>query len=185
MIKANINQVIKEFSATLSQVSELDIATFIQHIQSAKRIFIAGRGRSGLQMSGFAMRLMHMGFSVYVIGDVTTPAIQPSDLLIIGSSSGKTASLISFAERAKAKNASIALFTLAPSSPLRTIADVTITLPTSSPKLENNTTPKATLPMGSLFELSMAILCELIVLELMALTNSSESDMFARHANME
>lgn len=185
MIKATISQVVKEFEATLSQVNEDDIAAFIKHIRSAKRIFIAGRGRSGLQMNGFAMRLMHMGFDAHVVGDVTTPSIQEGDLLVVGSGSGRTASLVSFAEKAKAQRASIALFTLASSSPIGAMADVTLTLPASTPKLANHTVPKATLPMGSLFELSMAILCELIVLELMAITNTSERDMFARHANME
>ena len=38
----------------------------------------------------FAMRLMHLGFVVYVIGDVTTPSINEDDCLIAISGSGET-----------------------------------------------------------------------------------------------
>ena len=52
-------------------------------------------------MRGFAMRLMHLGLQVYVVDDVTTPAIKTEDLLIIGSASGNTKSLVQYAGQAK------------------------------------------------------------------------------------
>ncbi len=183
--KETVTKTLEEFKATLLSVKEADINDFLSLVQSANRIFLAGRGRSGLQMSGFGMRLMHMGFQVHVVGDVTTPSIQQGDLLILGSGSGRTASLISFAEKAKAQNAMIALFTIAASSPLHDKADISFCLPASTPKLDANPNPKSLLPMGSLFEFSMGILCELIVLNLMALMNATEEHMFTRHANME
>src|SRR5437868_14505817 len=50
-------------------------------IQRAERIFVIGAGRSRLAISMVAMRLMHLGLRVHVIGEVTTPAIQGGDLL--------------------------------------------------------------------------------------------------------
>lgn len=40
---------------------------------------------------------MHLGLQVYVVDDVTTPAIKTEDLLIIGSASGNTKSLVQYA----------------------------------------------------------------------------------------
>ena len=77
-------------------VSEmLDVA---DALNGAKRIFIAGIGRSGLIGKTFAMRLVHMGFLVYIVGDATTPAIQANDLLVIVTGSGTTKTLQLYAE---------------------------------------------------------------------------------------
>jgi len=35
-----------------------------------------GVGRSGLIGRAFAMRLMHLGFEVYVLGETITPAVE-------------------------------------------------------------------------------------------------------------
>ena len=40
------------------------------------------------------MRLMHMGFDTYVVGEVVTPSITDKDVLLIGSGSGSTSSLV-------------------------------------------------------------------------------------------
>ena len=44
---------------------------------------------------------MHLGYTVYFVGEPTTPSIQEGDLLILGSGSGNTASLVSNAKKAK------------------------------------------------------------------------------------
>ena len=55
----------------------------------------------------FAMRLMHLGFVVYVIGDVTTPAIKEKDCLIAISGSGETRTVTIAAETASDSGASV------------------------------------------------------------------------------
>ena len=60
-------------------------------IDKNKCIFILGAGRSGLMARGFAMRLVHIGYTVYVIGETITPSIQAGDVLVSVSGSGKTA----------------------------------------------------------------------------------------------
>lgn len=47
----------------------------IEYIMGADSIFIMGAGRSGLVGKAFAMRLMHLGFTSYVVGESTTPAV--------------------------------------------------------------------------------------------------------------
>lgn len=57
---------------------------FADAILKADRIFVAGAGRSGFVARAFANRLMHMGLTVFFVGEPTTPAIKAGDLLVIG-----------------------------------------------------------------------------------------------------
>ena len=52
------------------QLTELD-----SYIQKANKIYVAGAGRSLMMIRGFAMRLMHMGYKAFVVGETTTPAL--------------------------------------------------------------------------------------------------------------
>lgn len=65
----------------------------IEEIRNSDRIFVVGTGRSELVGKAFAMRLMHLGFNVHVVGEVTTPAIRDKDCLIAISGSGETKQL--------------------------------------------------------------------------------------------
>ena len=60
----------------------------------------------------FAMRMMHMGIDAYVIGETVTPNFEKDDILIIGSGSGETKSLVSMAEKAKSIGGTIAAVTI-------------------------------------------------------------------------
>ena len=64
-------------------------------------MFCAGAGRSGFQVKGFAMRLMHMGISSYVVGETCTPNIKEGGLLVICSGSGETKSLVNHAKKSE------------------------------------------------------------------------------------
>lgn len=48
---------------TLKKIDE-----FIFALEDAKNIFVMGAGRSGFVAKAFAMRLMHLGYNVYVVG---------------------------------------------------------------------------------------------------------------------
>ena len=45
-------------------------------VDGAGRIFVAGAGRSGLVSRFFAMRLVHSGYQVNMVGEIVTPAIK-------------------------------------------------------------------------------------------------------------
>lgn len=81
------------------------IAGIIPFIQQAERIFVVGAGRSGLSMRSAAMRLMHAGYTVFVVGEITTPAIGKGDLQITASGSGTTGSIVKAADPAAAAKA--------------------------------------------------------------------------------
>ncbi len=64
------------------------------HLGQTGRVFVAGAGRSGLVLRMAAMRLMHLGMTVHVAGDTTTPAISSGDLLLVASGSGTTSGVV-------------------------------------------------------------------------------------------
>ena len=96
-----INKVLTELEIALTGINDKEIEKLIQAILTSKKIFLAGAGRSGLMIKAFAMRLIHMGFTAYVVGETITPAIASGDLLIIGSGSGSTDSLVVIVGKAR------------------------------------------------------------------------------------
>ena len=60
--------VLQELTHTLSSIDEVQAENFVQLIDEADEVFCAGAGRSGFQVKGFAMRLMHMGVRPMSLG---------------------------------------------------------------------------------------------------------------------
>jgi 6-phospho-3-hexuloisomerase len=180
-----IATVLQEAADTLHAVDETRLVELRQALTDAPRIFVAGRGRSGLQMRAFAMRLMHLGLPVHIVDEVTTPAIESGDLLLIGSGSGQTESLVRFAQTASKIGADVALITATASSPIAAVADIIVRLPAPTPKASESDLSTSIQPMGSRFEASVGILSDALILLLMDDFETSAEQMFARHANLE
>ncbi|CAG1012279.1 6-phospho-3-hexuloisomerase [Anaerolineales bacterium] len=181
-----VEQVLSELTACIQQLPAESLAQAGRLVESASRVFVAGAGRSGLCMKAFGMRLMHMGKTVHVIGETTTPAITAGDLLVVGSGSGQTSSLLAMARHAQKRGVKILLFTTDAGSSLAEIADhrVVISAPSyqAYPGGHNLTSVQ---PLGTLFEQSMLILCDSLILGLMQSTGVNAVQMFERHANLE
>ncbi len=118
-------------------------------------------------MRGFAMRLMHMGKPAYVVGDAVTPAFTPGDLLIVGSGSGSTLSLVAVAEQARNQRGAIALLTLDSGSPIAKLAGTVVRIPAPSPKSASSASMQSRQPMATLFEQALGVLLDSCVLLLM------------------
>ena len=176
---------LEEIQNALDQVDSVQCDRLIQRILKAAHIYIAGKGRSGLQMQAFAMRLMHLGHKVHFVGEVTTPGIAAGDFLLVGSGSGKTASLVQYAEQAKQVGAGVGLITTDAQSVIAGIADLVVEILAPTPKAERSSGLKSLQPMGTLFEQSLGILCDVLILQLMSLENMDAQQMFSRHANLE
>ena len=160
-------EVLRELDRTLAAISTEEVDRLLTAVIEAPRVFVAGAGRSGLAVKAFAMRLMHMGRQVYVAGETVTPGVGAGDLLIVGSGSGETASLRTMVQRAKDVGAKVALVTIFPDSPIGKIADVVVTIPAPTPKSSSGGQPVSIQPMGSLFEQSLLIFLDLLILQLM------------------
>lgn len=179
------NVVLNELSQTLTKVNIESAENFIDHIIKSEEIFCAGTGRSGFQVKGFAMRLMHMGIKSYVVGETCTPNIKSDGLLVICSGSGETKSIINHAEKAKEVGAKIVLITVNSKSTVAKLADVIIEIPAPSPKSKRQGDVVSIQPMGSLFEQSDGLFMDIIIRMLMDRKHMDSNTMFGRHANME
>ncbi len=71
-----------EISALLAKTQADDLPQICSLIAGSRSVFLVGQGRTGLVIKMFAMRLMQMGIETHVIGETTTPSIQPGDVLI-------------------------------------------------------------------------------------------------------
>lgn len=177
--------IIDELTQTLPKIDVEASEKFKELLLNAKEIFCAGAGRSGFQVKGFAMRMMHMGLNSYVVGETCTPNIDEDGLLVVCSGSGSTKSLVNHAQKAKEVGAKVALITINPESPIAQIADVVIEISAPSPKSAKEGRIHSIQPMGSLFEQSEGLYMDAMIMMLMDAKNMDSDTMFGRHANME
>lgn len=175
-------RVLEEITQSLLTVDDSGMAGFLEQIIRTERIFCDGCGRSGLKAKAFAMRLAQMGKTVYDTGGVTTPAIKEKDMLLICSGSGETPVLVGHARKAKEIGASVALITTNQNSTIGEMSDYCFVLRAESKMEEKRKTIQ---PMGTLFEQSLAIFLDVIVLMLMEKSGIDNDSMYKEHNNLE
>ena len=132
----------------------------------------------------FAMRLMHMGLQVNIVGDVLSHVISKGDLLILVSASGSSKSLLHTAMIAKNAGANLLLITANSKSLLTEVANACVLIPTNS-KEDMGEDRVSVSPLGSLFEETSFVLFDMIVLDIMNQLHLTNEDLLARHANLE
>lgn len=185
-IRKRLDGVLDELAGLYGRLKDDEADRLVRALMGEGALFVAGAGRSGLLLRCFTMRLMHMGKRVHMIGDVTTPSAQPGDMLLIGSGSGETGSLVMMAKKAKAMGFAVALVTSNPASTIAGMADIVVTLPGPTPKNVGEVESAVSVqPMGSLFEQGMFLMLDSVVMELMARKGITSDEMFKRHANLE
>lgn len=170
----------------MARIDGAALARLEQAIADANAIFVFGAGRSLLMLKAVAMRLMHIGLKVHVVGDVVTPALQKGDLLLLASASGETASLVNVATKAQQLGGTVALLTIFPESTLGKLAEVVIRIPAYTDKLPDGPdNVKGILPGGSLFEEAVMVLGDAMIMNLAQSTGYRLTKGFALHANLE
>lgn len=152
-------------------------------LTAADRVFVFGAGRSGLALRMTAMRLMHLGLDVHVVGETTTPAIRAGDALLTASGSGTTSSIVRAAETAAEVGARVVGITTAPDSPLARAADALVIVPAAA-KLDRSATA-STQYAGGLFEQGVVLVGDAIFDALWRRSGLSADDLWPRHANLE
>lgn len=179
-----LTSIMLELTQGAAEIAKEELETMVRSIRKAKRVYVAGAGRSGFIARGFAMRLMHLGMQAYVVGEPTTPAIRAHDLLVILSGSGNTSGLVAMAEKAKALQADIALLTTNRKSKLAELCDTKLLLPGVS-KEEAGIQGRSIQMSGSMYEQLAWICCHAMVVMMMKESGLSSSDLMTRHANLE
>lgn len=175
-------RIIKEIEDSMLSVDDGQIEAFVELIIRSPRVFCDGKGRSGLQAKAFAMRLAQMGILAYDTDGVTTPAIDKQDLLIIASGSGKTPGLVEHAAKAEAAGATIALITAKEESPIGEKSNVCFRFQAASKEEPEKSSIQ---PMGTLFEQSLELFFDTLVLILMDKLPVKSSEMYRLHKNLE
>lgn len=175
-----------------SQVDEM-IELLLRTKIKDHAVLVVGMGRSGFVGKAFALRLMHLGFRVYVFGETITPAIGKDDVVVAISGSGETNVVVRAAEVAKGIGAVVVAITSRPDSPLAKISSKLVIVPGRTRlaseqdyyvrQLIGEHEPLA--PLGTLFEITAMILLDSLIAELMKRMGLTEEELKARHATIE
>ena len=192
-----LNDAIEEILDNVRKVSDsLDpenIEQMNKILKTSQNVFVMGLGRSGLMARAFAMRLMHLGISVYVVGETITPAITSEDCLLAISGSGETLSIISAAEMAQNRSAKIIAVTSYVESTLGKMANLVVHIEGRT-KIDSeknyltrqiNGKHQSLSPLGTLFEVTTLIFLDGISAQLMVEMGKTEEDLKARHTVLE
>jgi 6-phospho-3-hexuloisomerase len=175
-----------EVDAAMASLAETDaaaIAALADVVHDADRVFLLGAGRSGLALRMTAMRLMHLGRTVFVVGDTTTPAIERGDLLLTATGSGTTTGIVRAATTAHELGAAVATITTAPGSPVAELSSVVVTVPAAG-KLDRSGAASAQYAR-SLFEQTVVLLGDALFHTLWQRSGLSADELWPRHSNLE
>jgi 6-phospho-3-hexuloisomerase len=183
-MRLNHRIVLNEVDKTLETSNFDDLEIFIHKILNANRIVLFGAGRVGLMVKTFAMRLNHLGLESYFLGEINLPATGLGDLLIIGSGSGNTKSVVTIAQIAQSKGLEVVSVTANTNSVIASLSSSLIHI--NCQNKESNPTPMSSVqPMTTLFEQSLLIFLDSLVLELMIRLKEDNESMSRRHNVIE
>jgi 6-phospho 3-hexuloisomerase len=177
----SIDYIQRKVKDILDKISQEDIDEVKKLFFSSNRIFVYGAGRSGLVAKAFAIRLVHLGFQTFVIGETITAPVQKGDLVVIVSGSGETIPAVMTAEIAHKIGAKVVSITGKKKSDIAKYADVTLFLSVACKDAER----KRYAALGTLFEASVWILLDGIIADLLESKNETEKSMRRRHATLE
>lgn len=198
-VLVSMEMIAEEILAVAGDIEKDQIFRMLEYIldtaKMKKKIFVSGAGRSGLVGKAFAMRLMHLGFDVYVVGEATTPAVREGDLVVLITGSGQTRSIAEIGEVTAKLGARLITISSKTKSVLAGISDVLVVLPTKSkddPVYKERYTERHLVgdysnlvPMGTSFEIMSMIFLDSVIAELIQVTKSTEEEMKRKHANTE
>ncbi|MEN2349230.1 6-phospho-3-hexuloisomerase [Lacticaseibacillus paracasei] len=178
-MKDYLKEIDQEVSSTLDQIDRASLADAIAMIMNGKRVFVDGEGRSGFIGKCFAMRMMYLGFTSYVIGETNTPHFKKDDVLVSISGSGKTGSLLLHTKKAKKFGVKVIAVTTDSEAPLAKQADKIIKVhATTRGALGHRESVQL---LGSLFDQSVHLLLDDICLVISHEKKISNAEATANH----
>jgi 6-phospho-3-hexuloisomerase len=178
--------IMDELEKNFLQVNDREIDGLIDLIAKANRIFFFSQGREMIMLSAFAMRVYHMGYDAYVVGEPHAPSIGKGDLLVMSLGMGNspwTGTSMELIKTAKTAGATVAVFSANPGRVPEKV-DYIVYIPGQTMVNE----PDAMIsiqPLGSAYEHAELITLDYTVKRMMERNNWIESDLSVRHANLE
>lgn len=188
-----MDEIVDNINAVSAELDEKIIMEMLDILTSSRNVFLLGQGRSGLVARAFAMRLMHLGMGVYVVGETITPSINEDDCLIAISGSGETSYILSTAKIAKKRGAKIVSVTSYDDSSLGKMSDLIISIKGRTKidseknyiKRQINGRHQSLSPLGTLFEVTTLIFLDGVIAQLMDRMGKTENDLKQRHTVLE
>lgn len=184
MATGTLATILEEIQHVTKEIDERQIGALADALLAAPRIFVTGEGRSGLMAKACAMRLMHLGLTVYVIGETTTPAVTAKDVLLAVSGSGTTPGTVHIAEQSAGKGTAIYAVTTDPGSKLASLASLALIVPAAT-KWRKSGETQTSQPLGSLFDQCCHIALDAVCLEISRRKDISNEAARALHTNVE
>ncbi|MCI4325473.1 MAG: SIS domain-containing protein [Thermoplasmata archaeon] len=169
----------RRVSEALDQLDPATIDRAVAILAKAPATFVYGAGRSGIIGRAFAMRLVQIGLTAYVIGESVTPIVRRGDAVFILSGAGESQSSIATANIVRREGSELIVLTARSTSKLAHAATLLLTLdfPEDADRIR-------IAPLGTLFESAALRLTDALVAELMRVRHESEESMRRRHAIM-
>lgn len=197
IFKAAYEEIDSSVDRSISEIQPEQLESLIDLLimtkAKGKKVLMLGAGRSGLVARAFALRLVHLGFNVYVQGETITPAIGKGDLVIAISGSGATKLVVTGAEIAKGVGAKVLAVTSRSDSELAKVVDELVIVHgrTKEPQekdyfsrqIKGEHEPLA--PLGTIFEIACSTFLDCVVAILMRRLEETETDMRSRHLTIE
>ena len=198
-IPAYMLQMAESIRKTADLLTKVETSAFFYRMLKAKRVYVTGAGRSGIIARAFALRLLHLGFDVYVVGETITPALKPGDTLVVFSGSGETHSVALICETVKGLGGSVCLITASTDSRMSRTADCVVNLgdltgyyrgDKSSYEVRQVTgqyrsVSSAFAPLGTLFETLALVFSDAVISALMEAKKEGAGELQRRLTNME
>lgn len=178
------HDIVLEISKTMQAIDPAQVDSLVSAIAQADRVFFVGVGRVLLSLQAMAKRLGHLGIQTVVVGQITEPAIQGNDLLLVGSGSGESVFPLAIARKAKQFGAAVAHIGSNPNSSMKQYTDVFVRIPVQTKLNLPNEIPSIQ-PMTSLFEQCLLLLGDSIALMIVREKNINMKDLWQYHANLE
>lgn len=158
-----IEEIGKEVTEVIERVKEEQIAHFVEQIDKNRTVFLSGEGRSLLVGKCFMMRLVHLGYHPYVIGETNTPVMRKNDQFIAVSGSGESGSVLLEAKKAKKAGCEVFVITCKEASTLAKMADHLLIIPGT---VKSDTNRSSIQLLSSLFDQSLHLVLDAIALML-------------------
>jgi 6-phospho-3-hexuloisomerase len=139
------------YKQTINEIEELCIGVKPTELQQVVDLICSGKfdnivgfgaGRMGFSLRAFIMRLSHIGFETYMIGDTNFPKIGQRTLVLVNSSSGETPTSILYAQQAQREGGCVVGITQNSESTLSELSDHIIQYPSIFSKQIMKTLPE-------------------------------------------
>ncbi|UUZ82432.1 6-phospho-3-hexuloisomerase [Paenibacillus sp. P26] len=181
---SKMQAILAEIGTVLGRVDPGAASETASLLAGNRRIFVAGEGRSGLMAKSFAMRMMHLGADIFVVGETITPSLAAGDILVAVSGSGTTKQVLWTAEKARELGCTVVAVTTDEKSPLGACASRVLLIPAAT-KYRREGEAESIQPLGSLFDQCVHLVLDAVCLEYAEIRSVDHQQAFQKHSNVE